>query len=84
MYAPLTCREFVELVTEFQEGALAGSLYARARAHLARCSGCAAFAEQMRDVAAGLRELPRAPSDRAPLALLAAVRGVLSGDDPRR
>ena len=46
----LCCREVVELVTDYLEGALPARTRARVERHLARCRGCAAYVEQMREV----------------------------------
>ena len=44
----LTCRELVELVTNYLEGALSSEDKERFEAHLAACDGCAAHLQQMR------------------------------------
>jgi anti-sigma factor RsiW len=44
----LSCREVVELVTDWLEGALPAADHARVELHLAGCEGCAAYVEQMR------------------------------------
>jgi anti-sigma factor RsiW len=44
----LVCREVVELVSDYLEGALAVSDRARFEAHLTGCDGCSAYLEQMR------------------------------------
>ncbi len=44
----LSCIELVELVTDYLEGVLDPAERARFDAHLATCSGCAAYLEQMR------------------------------------
>jgi anti-sigma factor RsiW len=44
----LTCRELVELVTDYLEGALSGRDRARFEAHLLDCDGCPLYLEQMR------------------------------------
>jgi anti-sigma factor RsiW len=44
----LACREAVELVTDYLEGALRGADRARFEAHLAACPHCRAYLEQMR------------------------------------
>ena len=44
----LTCREMVELVTEYLEGAMSPREMAIFEAHLAVCPGCTAYFEQMR------------------------------------
>ena len=43
-----TCREMVELVTEYLEGAMPPHERAIFEAHLAVCPGCTAYFEQMR------------------------------------
>ena len=48
-FAPgLTCQELVELVTDYLEGALDAVDRARFEEHLAMCSGCRAYVEQLR------------------------------------
>ena len=44
----LSCRELVELVTDYVEGALAPEERARFELHLAECTGCQTYVEQMR------------------------------------
>ena len=44
----LTCQELVELVTDYLEDRLATDERARFEEHLARCSGCRAYVEQLR------------------------------------
>jgi anti-sigma factor RsiW len=44
----MTCRELVELVTEYFEGTLAPADRAEFEAHLATCPGCETYVEQMR------------------------------------
>ena len=44
----LTCKQLVELVTDYLEGALSPADRARFDAHLAGCRGCRAHLEQMR------------------------------------
>lgn len=44
----LACRELVEIVTAYFEGALPPDEQARFDAHLAACSGCRTYVEQMR------------------------------------
>ena len=45
---PMTCRELVELVTEYVEGGLATSDRERFEVHLGECDPCAAYVEQIR------------------------------------
>ena len=44
----LTCRELVELVTDYFDGALPGSERARFEAHLDTCEPCRTYLAQMR------------------------------------
>jgi predicted anti-sigma-YlaC factor YlaD len=54
----LTCRELVELVTDYFEDALAPAEHARFEAHLGTCSGCRAYLGQMRRTIRVLGTLP--------------------------
>ena len=47
MAADLTCRELVELVTDYFEGALDARDRAAFAAHIAGCDGCTAYLEQL-------------------------------------
>ena len=47
-YEELSCQELVELVTDYLEGALPAELHDRFERHIAHCSGCQAYLEQMR------------------------------------
>jgi anti-sigma factor RsiW len=72
----LTCRELVELASDYLEEALDADDRARFEGHLTACNGCVAYLEQMRttiSIAGRLREddLDPAVRDR----LLAAFRG---------
>ena len=44
----LSCQELVELVTDYLEGALPPSDRRRVEAHLAVCTGCRNYLDQMR------------------------------------
>lgn len=44
----LTCREFVELATEYLEGTMSDEDRSRFEQHLAICPGCVTYVEQMR------------------------------------
>lgn len=46
--AHLSCRELVELVTAYLEGALPAGARKRFEAHVAECDGCTTYLEQMR------------------------------------
>lgn len=45
---PITCREAVELVTEYIEGVLSAEDRARFEGHLGCCDWCGAYVQQMR------------------------------------
>jgi len=46
--AELTCREMVELMSDYLEGALADDDRARFEQHLVLCEGCSAYLDQVR------------------------------------
>jgi anti-sigma factor RsiW len=62
-YDPLVCREFVELVTDYFEGALPDGERVRFEAHLAACHGCTGYLEDMRMLVNSLHALPAPPAD---------------------
>lgn len=45
----LTCKEVVEIVTDYLEGALSPEDRARFDQHLTQCDGCTSYLEQMRE-----------------------------------
>ena len=54
----LTCREFVELVTRYLDGALGADEQARFAEHLEICHGCERYLDQFRVTIATLGSLP--------------------------
>lgn len=71
----LVCREVVELVTRYLEGAMPANERARFEAHIGVCPNCARYLEQFRQTIAAtgrLREDDVAPEAKE--ALLAAFR----------
>ena len=52
-----TCREMVELVTEYIEGTMSPRLRAIFEAHLSVCPGCTAYLDQMRQTIRALGKL---------------------------
>ena len=44
----MTCKDLVELVTDYLEGTLAEDLRLRMEDHLSQCDGCTNYLEQMR------------------------------------
>lgn len=72
----MTCRELVELVTDYLEKRLSWHDRERFETHLADCSGCRSYLEQMRQTIRALGHLPEESlSPEARGALLAAFRG---------
>ena len=71
----MTCRELVELVTDYLEGRLSARERTRFEAHLADCEDCDTYLEQMRQTIRALGRLPEeSRSDEARDELLEAVR----------
>lgn len=71
----LVCREVVELVTRYLEGAMPADERARFEAHIGVCPNCALYLEQFRQTIAAtghLREADVAPEAKE--ALLSAFR----------
>jgi anti-sigma factor RsiW len=72
---PFTCRELVELVTEYFEGALSPAERTRFEEHVMSCPPCRAYLEQMQQTIRLLGSIPEetvAPD--AEEALLAAFQ----------
>jgi anti-sigma factor RsiW len=66
----LTCKELVELVTEYLEGAMTAATRAAFEEHLAACEGCTNYLQQMRrtiELTGTLSEESISPSTRADL-----------------
>ena len=45
----MTCKEVVEIVSDYLEGALSDELRARFDRHISGCDGCTNYLEQMRE-----------------------------------
>lgn len=54
----LTCKEMVELVTDYLEGALPPAMRIRFDQHLTGCDPCIVYVDQMRQTIATLGKLP--------------------------
>jgi len=66
----LTCRELVELVTDYLEGSLSRRDRARFDAHIAACENCTQYVEQFREtirLTGTLRESDVSPEAEAAL-----------------
>lgn len=75
----LACRELVELVTDYLEGALPPAERERFETHLTECPFCTEYVEQMRAVSGSLGSLPEPalPPERRE-ELLSAFRDLFS------
>ena len=72
----LSCRELVELVTDYLEGGLSPEEHERFEEHIAGCGGCKVYLEQIRQTIRALGHLPEdALTPDAERALLEAFRG---------
>ena len=75
-----TCREVVELVTEYLEGAMTPEERTALELHLHYCDGCATFLAQIRQTAALAGGLPEERiSDETREALLVAFDELRGG-----
>ena len=72
---PIRCVEFVELVTDWEEGALNDAVRGEVEEHINICPECTEYVEQMRVTVHLLRGIDEeAPPETARNALLAAFR----------
>lgn len=55
--ADLSCQDFVELVTDYLEGALDEDATTRFEEHLASCPGCDTYLNQMKETASRLGKI---------------------------
>ena len=69
----VTCQQFVELITEYFEGALAPRTLSQVEEHLVMCDWCTAYLEQMRLTIASLRDLQEPAAAEPPASLVAAL-----------
>ncbi len=56
--ADLTCKELVELVTDYFDHAMSPAQVERFEAHIANCPGCEEYLSQMRMTVESLGRLP--------------------------
>jgi anti-sigma factor RsiW len=73
--AEVTCQQFVELVTDYFEGALSRRSLTLVEEHLVMCDWCVTYADQIRATVASLHELRAEPMSAGPsAAVLAALQ----------
>jgi predicted anti-sigma-YlaC factor YlaD len=70
----VTCHQFVELVTDYFEGALPPRTLGQVEEHLVMCDWCVTYAEQMRATVDSLRMLRDRRSPTPSGSVLAALR----------
>ena len=76
--APMSCQEFVELVTDYLDDALDGDTRVRFEHHVGLCPGCDTYLHQMKETAARRGSIPVVSlSDDAQTTLLDAFRDFL-------
>ena len=75
----VTCRQFVELITEYFEGALQPRTLSQVEEHLVMCDWCDTYLEQMQATIASLRELGDERSPEPPDSVLAVFRARRAG-----
>ena len=69
----VTCQQFVELVTDYFEGALPPRTLSHVEEHLVLCDWCVTYVEQMQTTMESLRKLKDRPSREPPDSLLTAL-----------
>ena len=70
----ITCQQFVELVTEYFEGALGAPTLSRVEEHLLMCDWCVTYVDQMEATVAALNELKDHEAGEPSEAVLTALR----------
>lgn len=70
----VTCRQFVELVTDYFEGALDARTLNQVEEHVVMCDWCVTYAEQIRATVDALGQLTGPTPPDPPDAVLAALR----------
>jgi anti-sigma factor RsiW len=73
------CRDLVELVTDYLEGALAPEVHAAVEEHLRGCDGCTAYVAQIQATVDALGETTAPPLDPQLCARLEAAFRTWSG-----
>jgi predicted anti-sigma-YlaC factor YlaD len=70
----VTCQQFVELVTEYFEGALQARTLSQVEEHLVMCDWCVTYVEQMQATIASLLALQEERLPEPSDSVLAALR----------
>lgn len=61
----MTCKEFVEIVTDYLDGTLSWSKRIRFHLHLGMCLGCRIYLRQMKQTIQTLGQVPHKPAPPA-------------------
>jgi predicted anti-sigma-YlaC factor YlaD len=75
----VTCQQFVELVTDYFEGALQARTLSQVEEHLVMCDWCVTYVEQMQATIGALRELKDEHSPEPEDSVLEALRSRKAG-----
>ena len=70
----VTCQQFVELVTDYFEGALQPRTMSQIEEHLVMCDWCTTYIDQMQATIGSLRKLGEQHVPEPPDGVLAALR----------
>ena len=70
----VTCQQFVELVTDYFEGALEPRTLSQVEEHLVMCDWCVTYVEQIQATIGWLRELRDEPMPEPPASVLGVLR----------
>jgi predicted anti-sigma-YlaC factor YlaD len=71
----VTCQQFVELITDYFEGALHARTLNQVEEHLVMCDWCVTYAEQMEALLAALPQLGESAVPEPPESVLVQLRG---------
>jgi predicted anti-sigma-YlaC factor YlaD len=75
----ITCQQFVELVTEYFEGALQAHTLSQVEEHLVMCDWCVTYVQQMQGTISSLRKLREERTPEPPDPVLEALRARREG-----
>ena len=78
----LTCREFVEVLTDYLEGVLEPAERADVERHLVICRGCSNYTEQMRSTLGLLQRIADERAAAEPAAALLAMFRTWAAERP--
>ena len=71
----VTCKQFVELITDYFEGTLSSRTLTQVEEHLVLCDACVSYGEQMHATVIALRSLREHQELEPPEAVISVLRG---------